>query len=70
MHFFLLHGCQEHNVINLRRTRETSVQIASLFACGEYIVLGTFSTGGEETFALRVYGLVMKVCTRELMKWL
>ena len=41
-----------------------------LFACGEYIVLGTFSAGGEETFALRVYGLVMKVCTRELVKWL
>ena len=51
-------------------TRERSVQIVPLFACGEYIVLGTFSTGGEETFALRVYGLVMKVCTRELVKWL
>ena len=57
-------------MINYLRTRERSVQIVALFACGEYIVLGTFSTGGEETFALRVYGLVMKVCTRELVKWL
>ena len=55
---------------NYLRTRERSVQIVPLFACGEYIVLGTFSTGGEETFALRVYGLVMKICTRELVKWL
>ena len=55
---------------NYLRTRERPVQIVPLFACGEYIVLGTFSIGGEETFALRVYGLVMKVCTRELVKWL
>ena len=55
---------------NYPRARERPVQIVSLFACGEYIVLGTFSTGGEETFALRVYRLVMKVCSRELVKWL
>ena len=42
----------------------------SLFTCGEYIVLGTFSTSGEEIFILCVYGLVVKVCTRELAKWL
>ena len=42
----------------------------SLFASGEYIVLGTFSTSGEEIFALHVDGLAVKVCTRELVKWL
>ena len=40
----------------------------SLFACGEYIVLGTFSTGGEEIFVLCIYGLVVKLCTREWLQ--
>ena len=36
----------------------------SVFAFGEYIVLGTFSTIGEKIFALCIYGLVVKIYTR------
>ena len=51
-------------------TTEMCVWIVPLFACGGYIVLGTFSTSGIEICALCVYGLVVKACTRELVKWL
>ena len=51
-------------------TTEMCVWTVPLFACGGYIVLGTFSTSGIEICALCVYGLVVKACTRELVKWL
>ena len=51
-------------------TTEMCVWIVPLFACGGYIVLGTFSTSGIEICALCVYGLAVKACTRELVKWL
>ena len=51
-------------------TPEISVKMVSLFHCGEYIALGTFSTSAEETLALCVYGLMVKVYTKELVKWL
>ena len=68
--YYFAYGCYVIKADVLIGTTGMCVWTVSLFACGGYIVLGTFYTSGIEIFAFCVYGLVMKACTRELVKWL